>query len=60
MKALTQAWLRLILDNSMCQQMGSEARMRALELFFSKKITGELMAWQFVRGCCETRMTKDD
>ena len=42
--ALTQALLRLITQNELRQQMGNEARKRALELFSSEKITHELMA----------------
>ncbi|OIQ99750.1 N,N'-diacetylbacillosaminyl-diphospho-undecaprenol alpha-1,3-N-acetylgalactosaminyltransferase [mine drainage metagenome] len=43
-EALTQALLRLITNNDLRQQMGNEARQRALELFSSEKITHELMA----------------
>jgi glycosyltransferase involved in cell wall biosynthesis len=42
--ALTQALLRLITENGLRQQMGNEARKRALELFSSEKITRELVA----------------
>ncbi|OIQ89299.1 N,N'-diacetylbacillosaminyl-diphospho-undecaprenol alpha-1,3-N-acetylgalactosaminyltransferase [mine drainage metagenome] len=42
--ALTQALSRLLTDNELRQQMGNEARTRALELFSSEKITRELMA----------------
>lgn len=41
--ALTQALVKLIMDNGLSQQMGNNARMRALELFSSEKITRELM-----------------
>lgn len=42
--ALTQALLRLIMNNGLRQQMGNEARIRALELFSSDKITHELLS----------------
>ena len=42
--ALTQALSRLTTDSDLRQQMGNEARQRALELFSSEKITRELMA----------------
>jgi glycosyltransferase involved in cell wall biosynthesis len=41
--ALTQALLRLITENQLRQQMGNEARERALELFSSEKIAHELL-----------------
>jgi glycosyltransferase involved in cell wall biosynthesis len=41
--ALTQALLKLITENDMRQQMGNVARVRALELFSSEKITRETM-----------------
>ena len=39
--ALTQAVLKLIMENDLRQQMGNAARVRALELFSSEKITRE-------------------
>jgi glycosyltransferase involved in cell wall biosynthesis len=42
--ALTQALSRLIAENELRQQLGNQARKRALELFSSEKITRELMA----------------
>jgi len=42
--ALTQALLKLIVDRNLRQQMGEAARVRALELFPSQKITGEMLA----------------
>lgn len=42
--ALTLSLLRLITDNAMRQQMGNEARERALKLFSSEKIAHELLA----------------
>lgn len=41
--ALTQALLKLILENDLRHQMGNAARMRALELFSSEKITREMV-----------------
>lgn len=41
--ALTQALLRLVEDQALRQGMGETARKRALELFPSEKITGELL-----------------
>lgn len=43
--ALTQALLKLIADRDLRQQMGAAARVRALELFPSQKITGEMLAF---------------
>ena len=43
--ALTQTLLRLIIDRDLCQQMGAAARVRALELFSSQKITGEMLGF---------------
>ena len=42
--ALTQALLKLLEDRDLRQQMGEAARVRALELFPSQKITGEMLA----------------
>ena len=42
--ALTQALSKLITENELRQQMGDEARKRALDLFSSEKITRELVA----------------
>ena len=42
--ALTQALSKLITENELRQQMGNEARKRALDLFSSEKITRELVA----------------
>ena len=42
--ALTQALLKLIVHHDLRQQMGEAARVRALELFYSQKITGEMLA----------------
>lgn len=42
--ALTQALLKLIVDRKLRQQMGEAARVRALELFSSQKITEEMLA----------------
>lgn len=42
--ALTQDLLKLIADRNLRQQMGEAARVRALELFPSQKITGEIQA----------------
>lgn len=41
--AFTQALLRLIADRELRQRMGSAARVRALELFSSQKITAEIL-----------------
>lgn len=41
--ALTQALLKLIAENELRQQMGNAARMRALELFSSERITCEMV-----------------
>lgn len=41
--ALTQALLKLIEDRGLRQQMGGAARARALALFSSEKITGEML-----------------
>ena len=41
--ALTQALLRLIIDDELRQQMGDAARERALVLFSSDKIAQELL-----------------
>lgn len=41
--ALTQTLLKLIMDCELCQRMGVAARVRALELFPSPKITGEML-----------------
>ncbi|MCX7184829.1 MAG: glycosyltransferase family 4 protein [Nitrosospira sp.] len=41
--ALTKALLRLIEDRALCQKMGEVARVRAIELFASEKITRELI-----------------
>lgn len=41
--ALTQALLKLIMENDLRQQMGDAARVRALELFSGEKITRETM-----------------
>ena len=41
--ALTQALLKLLEDRNLRQQMGEAARVRALELFPSHKITGEML-----------------
>lgn len=43
--ALTQALLKLLEDRHLRQQMGEAARVRALELFASQKITGEMLAF---------------
>lgn len=42
--ALTQTLLKLITDCNLRKQMGAAARVRALELFHSQKITGEMLA----------------
>jgi len=42
--ALTQALLKLIMENELRQQMGNAARVRALELFPSEKITEGMLA----------------
>jgi len=42
--ALTQALLQLIVNRDLRQQMGEAARMRALELFSSQRIAGEMLA----------------
>lgn len=42
--ALTQALLKLLEDRDLRQQMGEAARVRALELFSSQKITKEMLA----------------
>ena len=42
--ALTQALLKLAADRALCRQMGEAARARALLLFPSQKITGEMVA----------------
>ena len=42
--ALTQALLKLLEDRGLRQQMGEAARVRALELFSSQKITKEMLA----------------
>lgn len=42
--ALTQALLKLLEDRDLRQQMGEAARVRALELFPSQKIVGEMLA----------------
>ena len=42
--ALTQALLRLITENELRQQMGNEARERALELFSSEKIAHKMLS----------------
>lgn len=42
--ALVRALLKLIADRDLRQQMGEAARIRALELFSSQKITGEMLA----------------
>ncbi|WP_283742664.1 glycosyltransferase family 4 protein [Sideroxydans sp. CL21] len=42
--ALTRALSKLITENELRQQMGNEARKRALNLFSSEKITRELVA----------------
>ena len=42
--ALTQALLKLIVGRDLRQQMGEAARVRALELFPSQKIIGEMQA----------------
>lgn len=42
--ALTQTLLKLIMDRELRQQMGEAARVRALELFSSQKISGEMTA----------------
>ena len=42
--ALTQALLNLLEDRDLRQQMGEAARVRALELFPSQKIVGEMLA----------------
>jgi len=41
--ALTQALLKLTEDRDLRQQMGGAARARALALFSSEKITGEML-----------------
>jgi glycosyltransferase involved in cell wall biosynthesis len=41
--ALTQALLKLIVENDLRQQMGNVARLRAMELFSSEKIIRETM-----------------
>lgn len=41
--ALTQALLKLLEDRDLRRQMGEAARVRALELFPSQKITGEML-----------------
>lgn len=41
--ALAQALLKLISDNELQKTMGTAARIRALELFSSEKITGEMV-----------------
>lgn len=41
---LTQALLKLIMDMDLRQQVGEAARVRALELFSSQKITKEMLA----------------
>lgn len=42
--ALTQALLKLLEDRGLRQQMGEAARVRALQLFPSQKIAGEMLA----------------
>lgn len=42
--ALTQMLLKLLRDRKLSQQMGEAARVRALELFASEKIIGEMLA----------------
>jgi len=42
--ALTQELLKLIFDRELCRKMGEAARLRALELFPSQKITEEMIA----------------
>lgn len=42
--ALTQALLKLAANRALCRQMGEAARARALSLFPSQKITGEMVA----------------
>lgn len=41
--ALTQALLKLIVENELRQQMGNAARVRALELFSNERITSEMV-----------------
>lgn len=41
--ALTQALLKLIEDRDLCKQLGATARVRALALFSSQKITQEML-----------------
>ncbi len=43
--ALTYALLKLMTENELRQQMGNAARVRALGLFPSEKITRKLMTW---------------
>lgn len=43
-EALTQVLLKLIVDRDLCRQMGEAARLRAVELFPSRKTTEEMVA----------------
>ena len=40
---LTKTLIKLIIDRELCQRMGEAARVRALELFSSQKITWEML-----------------
>ena len=42
---LTQSLLTLIVDKSLCQQLGEGARLRAIDLYSSYKITEEVLAF---------------